>query len=110
MVDYNKERYEQQKAERKQRSRQRSGETKEVKLSFSIEEHDFQTKVRLAQKFFKKGHNVKVFMRLIGRENLYSDQAEQKIIKFAQDSGSVIEKLQKQQNTITAFLKNNKEN
>lgn len=109
MINYNKERYEQQKAERKQRSKQRGSETKEIKLSFSIEEHDFQTKVRLAQKFFKKGHNVKVFMRLIGRENLYAEQAQQKAKKFATDCGAIIEKLEKQNNTITAFLKKDKD-
>lgn len=109
MIDVNKERYEKQKAERKQRAKQRASETKEIKLSATIEEHDFQTKVRKAKKFFEKGHNVKVFMRLRGRENLYMNQAEEKVRNFAIETGAILEKIEKRPGNVTAFLKRNQQ-
>ncbi len=109
MVDVNKERYEKQKLQRKQRAKQRSSETKEIKLSANIEEHDLQTKARKAKKFFEKGHNVKVFMRLRGRENLYADQAAEKVKNFASEIGAILEKIEKRQGSITAFLKRNQQ-
>lgn len=109
MIDVNKERYEQQKAQRKQRAKQKSSETKEIKLSVNIEEHDFQTKLRKAKKFFEKGHNVKVFMRLRGRENLYINQAEEKVKNFAIESGAILEKIEKRPGNVTAFLKRNQQ-
>ena len=43
LMDFNKERYEEEKRARKQRVKQKTGEMKEIKLSFKISEHDFQT-------------------------------------------------------------------
>lgn len=105
LLDYNKQRYEDEKRARKSRAKQKAGETKEIKLSFKISEHDFQTKLRRAQEMLSKGDRIKLFMRLIGRENAFADLAKERLQRFATDLGATIESLDKQGPRITAILK-----
>lgn len=105
MLDWDKIRYKQEKQTKKQRAQQKTGEVKEIKISFSIGEHDLQTKVRQAKKFLTKGHNVKLSMRLIGRENAFAHQAREKFEKFRLNADATLENLQKKGNMIMAILK-----
>lgn len=105
LLDYNKQRYEEEKRARKSRARQKAGEMKEIKLSFKISEHDFQTKLRRAQEMISRGDRIKLFMRLIGRENAFADQAKERLERFATSLGATIESLDKQGPRITAILK-----
>lgn len=105
LLDYNKQRYEDEKRARKSRVKQKTGEMKEIKLSFKISEHDFQTKLRRAQEMLGKGDRIKLFMRLIGRENAFAEQAKERLQRFATELGGTIESLDKQGPRITAILK-----
>lgn len=105
LLDYNKQKYEEEKRARKSRVKQKSGEVKEIKLSFKISEHDFQTKLRRAQEMVSKGDRIKLFMRLIGRENAFADLAKERILRFATELGGTIESLDKQGPRITAILR-----
>ena len=105
LKDIGKERYELEKRARKHKAKQRSGELKEIQLSFRIDDHDFQTKIRHAQRFLAKGDRIKLFMRLVGRENAFSDQAKEKIQKFAAQLDRSVETIDKQGSRITAILK-----
>lgn len=105
LLDYNKQKYEEEKRARKSRAKQKSGEVKEIKLSFKISEHDFQTKLRRAQEMIGKGDRIKLFMRLIGRENAFADLAKERLHRFASELGATIESLDKQGPRITAILK-----
>ncbi len=105
LKDIGKERYELEKRARKHKAQQRSGGMKEIQLSFKIDEHDFQTKIRKAQQFLEKGDRIKLFMRLIGRENAFPDQAKDKIRRFATEVGRSVDTLDKQGSRITAILK-----
>ena len=58
IMDYGKYRYEQSKREREARKKQRVIEVKEVRMTPKIEAHDFQVKVKAAQKFLKDGDKV----------------------------------------------------
>lgn len=82
MLDYGKYQYELEKQERKQRAHQHAGEVKEVKLTYKIDEHDFQTKVDRARKFLDDGMKVKVFLPLYGRENIFAERAIEQIERF----------------------------
>lgn len=82
LLDYGKYQYELEKQERKQRAHQHAGEVKEVKLTYKIDEHDFQTKVERAKKFLDEGIKVKVFLPLHGRENIFADKALERIDRF----------------------------
>ncbi len=85
LMDYDKELYQQEKAKRKQRAKQRNTELKEIKLSIKIDKHDFDTKARKAKKFLDKGHKVKVLLMLRGRENLFNDKVSEMIENFKKE-------------------------
>ncbi len=82
LIDYGKYQYELEKQERKQRAHQHAGEVKEIKLTYKIDEHDFQTKVERARKFLDDGMKVKVFLPLFGRENIFADRALEQVERF----------------------------
>ena len=67
IMDYGKFRFDQQKREREARKNQKVVSLKEVRLSPSIDENDFQTKLRNARKFLEKGDKVKASIRFKGR-------------------------------------------
>ncbi len=73
IMDYGKYRYEQSKREREARKKQRIIEIKEIRMTPKIEEHDFEVKVKAAQKFLKDGDKVKAIIRFRGREIVHAD-------------------------------------
>ena len=105
MIDYNKQRYEEEKRARKHRAKQRVSEVKEIKLSFKMGEHDRHVRLTQAGKFIAKGHRIKLFMRLIGRENAFGEQAKEKLESFATALGAEVEQLSRQGGRVTAILK-----
>ncbi len=105
LIDYHKHRYEEEKRARKHRARQRVSEVKEIKLTFKMGEHDRDVRLTQAQKFIEKGHRIKLFMRLVGRENAFADQAKEKLESFATQLGAQVEQLTRQGGRITAILK-----
>lgn len=73
IMDYGKYRYEQSKREREARKKQRIIEIKEIRMTPKIETHDFQVKVKAAEKFLKDGDKVKAIIRFRGREIVHAD-------------------------------------
>ncbi|OGY88964.1 MAG: translation initiation factor IF-3 [Candidatus Komeilibacteria bacterium RIFCSPLOWO2_01_FULL_52_15] len=65
--------------------RQKTLETKIIRLSFKIAEHDRQVRIAQALKFLTKGHKVKIEMRLRGREQAFVQQAKENIHRFITD-------------------------
>lgn len=85
IMDYSKFRYEQSKREKENRKKQKTVETKEIRLSINIDIGDFNTKVNQARKFLSKGDKVKVSIRLRGREMAHADLAENNCMRFADE-------------------------
>jgi translation initiation factor IF-3 len=73
IMDYGKYRYEQSKREREARKKQKIIEVKEIRMTPKIEDHDFQVKIKAAQKFLKDGDKVKAIIRFRGREIVHAD-------------------------------------
>lgn len=67
LMDYSKYRFELQKKQKEIKKNQKVTVVKEVQLSFSIQEHDLNTKANQARKFLEKGNRIKVTLRLNGR-------------------------------------------
>ena len=67
VMDYGKFKFDQQKKDREIRKNSKVIVMKEVRLSPTIDEHDFQTKLRNAIKFLEKGDKVKASIRFKGR-------------------------------------------
>ncbi|WP_027724111.1 translation initiation factor IF-3 [Tuberibacillus calidus] len=85
IMDYGKYRYEQQKKEKEARKNQKVINVKEIRLSPSIEEHDFNTKLRSARKFLEKGDKVKASIRFRGRAITHSDLGRQVLERLAKE-------------------------
>ena len=83
IMDYTKFRYEQAKREKENRKNQKQIETKEIRLSVTIDVGDFNTKVNQAKKFLASGHKLKVSIRLKGRMMAHSDLGVDNMKRFA---------------------------
>ena len=91
IMDYSKFRYEQAKREKENRKKQKTIDTKEIRLSLNIDIGDFNTKVNQAKKFLDKGDKLKVSLRLRGREMAHSDLGVANMQRFAQALGEEID-------------------
>ncbi|MDQ6694992.1 MAG: translation initiation factor IF-3 [Chloroflexota bacterium] len=81
LMDYGKFRYEQTKKERDARKTQKMVVVKEVRLSPKIDDHDIETKTKMARRFLEEGNKVKLTVKFKGRElahpNIGRDLLEQ---------------------------------
>ncbi len=68
IMDYGKFKFDQAKKEKEARKKQKTVDTKELRLSPNIDDHDIQVKVKKAIEFLKDGDKVKVSIRFRGRE------------------------------------------
>ena len=68
ILDYGKFKYEQQKKANEARKKQKVIEIKEIKMRPTIDDDDYDTKMKAMQRFFGEGDKVKVTLRFRGRE------------------------------------------
>src|SRR6201992_1130256 len=68
LMDYGKYKYEQQKKAAEARKKQKVIEIKEIKMRPTIDDHDYDVKMRAMKRFFDEGDRVKVALRFRGRE------------------------------------------
>jgi translation initiation factor IF-3 len=68
LMDYGKFKYEQQKKAAEARKKQKVIEIKEIKMRPTIDDHDYDVKMRAMKRFFEEGDKVKVTLRFRGRE------------------------------------------
>ena len=80
IMNYGKYRYERDKKEKE--AKKQTIEVKEIQLSCRIDTHDFETKVRHAQKFLESGNKVRVVMRFKGREMSHMAIGQEIMQKF----------------------------
>lgn len=84
IMDYGKYRFEQSKREKEAKKKQRVIEIKEIRMSPSIGENDFGTKLRSGQKFLAEGNRLKVTVRFRGREMAHTNIGEKLLRDFAE--------------------------
>jgi len=82
IVDLGQMKYEHEKKLHRQRMAQKKIDTKVVRLSFRISEHDFNFRLAQAEKFLSKDNKLKVELILRGRERQYPNKAREIIEKF----------------------------
>ena len=96
IMDYNKYKYESQKKAKENMKKQRETnlEMKEYRFSVTIDIHDFNTRVRNAMEYLKKGHKIKASLKFRGREMTHPELGKNVLIRFADalSEVSVIEK------------------
>lgn len=77
IMDYGKYKFDAAKKEKEARKKQKTISVKEVRLSASIEKHDFETKMRNAVKFLKSGDKVKISVVFRGREMMHTHKGSE---------------------------------
>lgn len=87
--NYGKYLYQQEKKARELKKPEGGG-LKEIRLTYTISDHDLETRVKQAEKFLQKGSRVRITLRLRGRQNALEGYAREKIEKFIQILGSRI--------------------
>ena len=85
IMDYGKFRFDSQKKQREQRKNQKIVSIKEVRLSPTIDDNDFNTKKKNAVKFLEKGNKVKVSIRFRGRAITHKEIGREVMDRFATD-------------------------
>lgn len=89
LMDYGKYRFEQTKREKEARKNQHVVELKEVRMSPGIDSHDFDVKLRNAQKFLGEGNRCKITVRFRGREMAHTNIGHDLLLRFAQSCEEV---------------------
>ena len=68
ILDFGKYKYQAQKKAAEARKKQKVIEIKEIKMRPTIDDHDYDVKMRSMKRFFEEGDKVKVTLRFRGRE------------------------------------------
>ena len=94
IMNYGKYKFEQSKKEKEAKKKQKVQETKELRITPNIEEHDFGFKSKNARKFLEDGNKVKITVRFRGRELNNTKMGEIVLNKFIEnlEDISVVEK------------------
>jgi translation initiation factor IF-3 len=89
ILDFGKFKYEEQKKKNEARKKQKIIEVKEIKLRPSIDDHDYQVKMRSMNKFIEEGDKVKVTMRFRGRELAHQELGMNVLMRVKDDLDSI---------------------
>ena len=82
IMNYGKFKFDQAKKEKEARKKQKTFELKEIRITPNIDTHDFEFKVKNAQKFLEDGNKVKITVRFRGREMNYVKLGEAVLNNF----------------------------
>lgn len=82
IMSYGKYRYEGEKAQRKQRAKERKDTVKTVQISVRAQLHDLAIQAKKSSEFLEEGHRVQVILRLRGREKAHPNIAYEKLQQF----------------------------
>lgn len=89
LMDYGRYKYEQSKREKENRKKAKSAVIKELRMSPKTDRHDYEVKVRNAERFLREGDRVKVTVRFRGREIVHSNLARERLLGIAQELADV---------------------
>ena len=89
IMNYGKYKFEQAKREKEARKKQKTFETKEIRITPNIEQHDFEFKAKNARKFIEDGNKVKITVKFRGRELNYVKLGEETLNKFIEELSDI---------------------
>ncbi len=89
IMDFGKFKFEQAKAARAAKKKQRSIELKEIKYRPGIDDHDFDFKTRHAREFLVEGNKVKVTMMFRGRQMAHPELGRDVLDRVAETLADV---------------------
>ena len=91
ILNYGKFKYAIRKKEKEASKKQRVIRVKEIKVRPKIDEHDYQTKLNMAWKFFGHGDKVKLTLMFRGRELSHKELGRQLMDRAVSDLSEVAE-------------------
>ena len=89
IIEFGKYKYEQAKKEKEIHKHQQASKTKEIQLHPTIDEHDYQTKVRHIKEFLADKMRVRVMMCYRGREMAHQEFGHEIIKRLMTDIADV---------------------
>ena len=89
IMNYGKYKYEQARKEKEAKKKQKVAEVKEIRLSSTIDTHDFEFKAKNAKKFLEDGDKVKATIKFKGRELNNTSFGVNVLNKFAETLSEV---------------------
>ena len=89
IINYGKLKYELQKKKSEAKKKQKVIEVKEVKLTPSIGEHDYQVKMNNVKRFIGDGNKVKITLRFRGREISHKEIGENLLSRVLSDTQEI---------------------
>jgi translation initiation factor IF-3 len=85
IIDYQKFLYQQKRKQKELKAKTVQVVVKEIRFGPNTDEHDYNFKLKHAEKFLKDGSKVKAFVFFKGRSILFKEKGEILLLKFAQD-------------------------
>jgi len=83
IIDYNKFLYEEKKKKKEMKAKSKTSEVKEIRFTPNTDDHDFEFKVKHAEKFLSDGNKVKAHVQFKGRAIMFKERGELLLLKFA---------------------------
>jgi len=107
ITDYSKFLYQQKKKQKELKAKTVKVVIKEIRFGPQTDEHDFNFKLRHAEKFLKEGAKVKAFVFFKGRSILFKEQGEILLLRLAtalEDYGAVEQMPKLEGKRMTMFI------
>jgi len=82
LLDFGQFQYKQQKLAQAQKVKAKKIETKGIRLSLKIGDHDRDVRLKQANKFLAEGHKVRIEVILKGREKAHVPLAQEQMLEF----------------------------
>lgn len=89
ILDYGKYKFQAQKKANEARKKQKVIEIKEIKMRPNIDTHDYNVKLKAANKFIDNGDKVKVTIRFRGREMAHIDLGRDLLSRVEEDTAEI---------------------
>lgn len=84
IIDYKKFLYEQKKRQKEMKAKAVKVIIKEIRFGPNTDDHDYEFKLKHAQKFISEGAKVKAYVFFKGRSILFKEKGHILLLKFAQ--------------------------
>lgn len=85
ITDYQKFLYQQKRKQKELKSKALKVVVKEIRFGPNTDDHDYNFKLKHAEKFLSEGAKVKAYVFFKGRSILFKEQGEILLLRFAQD-------------------------
>lgn len=84
IIDYKKFLYNQKKKQKEMKAKAQKVVVKEIRFGPNTDDHDFNFKLKHAEKFIEEGAKVKAYVFFKGRSILFKDKGQILLLKLAQ--------------------------